>query len=102
MAISPQLIEEEICNVLQQLENEKYVLSASVAVLPLKNVDCVTDEENMNDDETEDPQLVEVAGNLELHIQKDYVDDDENNINTERNPCAGSSKNLGLDSISVN
>lgn len=92
MDITQHLTVDDIRNVLEQLENEEDdVLSANVVVLPPDNVDYITDEENINDDEIADPQVTEVAGSLELHIEKDEVRSFTNNKIIETDPGAVSS-----------
>lgn len=68
---------DEMCNVLEELNDyDKDLESASVLVIPPINVDYLTDEEHLNDDNTEDVQVTEVAGNLELQIVYNDIDPD--------------------------
>ncbi|KAG8317311.1 hypothetical protein J6590_029882 [Homalodisca vitripennis] len=62
MSDTPYLTLDEIFSVLEELhDNDEGLQSVYVVVLPPSNVEYVTDEENINDDNIEEAQVVEVA-----------------------------------------
>ncbi|XP_046674861.1 piggyBac transposable element-derived protein 3-like [Homalodisca vitripennis] len=68
MASTSHMTIEEILLLLGDLEeSEANVASANVVVLPPQNVDCLTDEEQFNDDNTEDVDISEVCDNAMLN-----------------------------------
>ncbi|KAG8270285.1 hypothetical protein J6590_088431 [Homalodisca vitripennis] len=92
MASTSHMTIEEILLLLRDLEeSEANVASANFVVLPPQNVDCLTDEEQFNDDNTEDVDISEVCGTLELELKQN--NDLDCKTSNESKPTKGKPEN---------